>query len=46
MSAGVEFSCSLDKKNKAFCFGNNFSGQLGVGDFKKYDTPQVKRTQI
>ncbi|KAH7624648.1 putative Ultraviolet-B receptor UVR8 [Nannochloris sp. 'desiccata'] len=41
MSAGVEFSCALDNKNKAYCFGNNFSGQIGVGDFKKYDTPQL-----
>ena len=40
MSAGVEFTCALDNKSKAFCFGNNFDGQLGTGDTKRYTSPE------
>lgn len=39
-SAGVEFSCALDTAGKGYCFGNNFDGQLGTGNLKRYSSPE------
>ena len=41
LSAGVEFSCSIDNQNVGYCFGNNFDGQLGQNNLKRYSSPAV-----
>jgi alpha-tubulin suppressor-like RCC1 family protein len=39
ISVGYENVCALDQTGKIYCWGNNFSGQLGTGNTKSYSIP-------
>jgi alpha-tubulin suppressor-like RCC1 family protein len=40
VSATFQHSCLLDQKGAAYCWGNNFDGQLGLGHFE-VENPRV-----
>jgi alpha-tubulin suppressor-like RCC1 family protein len=39
ITAGHNFSCALDSAGKAYCWGDNFQGQLGNGSTTASDVP-------
>ncbi|WP_192484591.1 MULTISPECIES: RCC1 domain-containing protein [Cysteiniphilum] len=41
VSSGGEFSCALDQDKKAYCWGSNSMGQLGLGTTTNMSEPTV-----
>lgn len=42
ITAGVAFSCALDQAGKAWCWGDNFVGQLGIGEDGRLNQPSQR----
>jgi alpha-tubulin suppressor-like RCC1 family protein len=41
IGAGSWFTCALNPAGAAYCWGGNYSGQLGDGDIFNHNTPQA-----
>lgn len=39
ITAGANNACALDKQGRAYCWGSNFSGELGDGTTRRRQTP-------
>jgi alpha-tubulin suppressor-like RCC1 family protein len=44
LSANTNFTCALNSAGKAFCWGNNASGQLGTGSGTQSNSPAAVAT--
>ncbi len=40
IAAGGDHVCAIANDGAAYCWGHNYSGQLGTGDFSDYPVPQ------
>lgn len=40
IDCGMGYTCAIAHKNEIYVWGFNHFGQLGLGDFNNYDTPQ------
>jgi alpha-tubulin suppressor-like RCC1 family protein len=46
VSAGDFFTCALDIKGKAYCWGGGYSGELGIGEFDMEEELQEKYVPV